>query len=613
MKKKILFLFIVIILIGAKFSFAETNIAVKDTIYPPPNNFDAVEGWYSIHLSWNEPSQGNYNLIGYNLYREDIGLLFFLNDITYRYYFYSDYMVFLGTEYTYWVTAVYEEGESEPSNSDSTIPWTNIYWWEDFGIDYHLMGWTEEPDTSNWYWSPGYARFNWSPPVINFDHSLISPKFIIPEFSTSWEITFSMYANDYPEDSGEVFEIIIVHDSLEDVIWHWDMDDNDDWGSPGGTDFVYESINQYNGELCQFKFRAYGDSTYNINYWYIYSISSYIELQPDYGALVGSVTEGPGFPIEGFAVHAEDIDYGSIYYNVLTDENGEYAINPMLPGIYYVLFTKEGYSNFETILEIPPGDTITLDLIGCIDILTVIPEFIDTTINIYEVFTTNLTAKNNGITPFDWFAYINFNKELNEGPNCIETLSLKEMNKFIFNPTIPSKHTHQDSSWLFIYPSSGTLEPGDSSLIELTFDGTGQTQGTVLTADIIFTSDPDIGTVIIPVTLTITESGVDDVPDISTKLNHNFPNPFSTSTTIVFNLATNLHENTQIISYNLKGQLVKILECGESLSTKATEALYSLSWDGKDENDKPVSSGIYFYQLKIEEEIIDTKKCLLLK
>ena len=609
MKKKILFLFIAIILIGSEFSFADTNIAIKDTIFPPPNNFYAIGGWCSIHLSWNEPSPSNYNLIGYNLYREDIGLLFFLSDITYRYYSYSDYMVFVETEYTYWVTAVYEEGESEPSNSDSTIPWNIIYSWEDFETDYHLMGWTEEPDTSNWYWSLGYACFNWSPPVINFDHSLISPGFIIPEFSTSSEITISMYANDYPEDSGEVFEIIIVHDSLEDVIWHWDMDENDDWGSPGGTDFVYESIHQYNGELCQYKFRAYGDSTYNINYWNIYSISSYIELQPDYGALVGSVTEGPGFPIEGFAVHAEDIDHGSIYYNVLTDENGEYAINPMLPGTYYVLFTKAGYSNFETILEIPPGDTITLDLIGHINYLTVTPEFIDTTINIDEVFTTNLTAKNNGLITFDWFACINFNKELNECPNCIETLSLKEMNKFIFNPTIPSKHSHQDSSWLFIYPSSGTLEPGDSSLIELTFDGTGQTPGTVLTADIIFTSEPDVGTITIPVTLTIIESGVDDVPVISTQLNQNYPNPFNSSTTISFSLSHRDPEDAEIKIYNIKGQLVRTIYSMTNNKLQMTNII----WDGKNEKGNPVSSGLYFYQLEIGNKIIDTKKCILLK
>ncbi|MCK4339492.1 MAG: carboxypeptidase regulatory-like domain-containing protein [Candidatus Cloacimonetes bacterium] len=622
MKKKILFLFIVIILIGSKFSFAYTNITIKDTILPPPNNFMAWGSNYHNNLSWNEPSQSTYTLIGYNLYRSDIGRYFFFDNTQNPYH---DYMVYVCVEYTYCVTAVYSEGESEPSDTCTAIAYGFGPEPEFFDVDWHITGWTTDPvSPNNWAWSPGYAVLNWSPSVLNYDMSLISPQIILPNDTTYiYDLTISMYINDYRADSSEVMEIWIIHDGQETMIFEWDLDENDDWGSPGGTDWVYTDMDQFAGETIQLKFRSHGGDTFNYNYWYIYMVWLNYLIIPDYGALVGSVTEGPGFPIEGFAVHAEDIDYGSIYYNVLTDENGEYAINPMLPGKYYVLFTKEGYSNFETILEIPPGDTITLDLIGHINYLTLTPEFIDTTINIDEIFTANLTAKNNGITPFDWFACINFNKGLAEGPNCIEILSLKEMNKFIFNPTIPSKHTHQDSSWLFIDPNSGTLEPGDSSLIELTFDGTGLTPGTVLTADIIFTSDPDIGTVIIPVILTITESGVDDVTDISTKLNQNFPNPFTHSTMISFNLATKSHpfsvvpiksgrrvnKQTLINIYNIKGQLVKTLYP----MTNDQCPMATIEWDGRDENGNPVSSGLYFYQLKIVNKIIDTKKCLLLK
>jgi hypothetical protein len=36
-------------------------------------------------------------------------------------------------------------------------------------------------------------------------------------------------------------------------------------------------------------------------------------------------------------------------------------------------------------------------------------------------------------------------------------------------------------------------------------------------------------------------------------------------------------------------------------------------WNGTDENGKPVSSGIYLYQLKIDEKVVAGEKMILLK
>jgi len=47
--------------------------------------------------------------------------------------------------------------------------------------------------------------------------------------------------------------------------------------------------------------------------------------------------------------------------------------------------------------------------------------------------------------------------------------------------------------------------------------------------------------------------------------------------------------------------------------TKAGSKQYSIIWNGTDENNKLVSSGIYMYQLKIDGKAIASKKCLLLK
>ena len=87
----------------------------------------------------------------------------------------------------------------------------------------------------------------------------------------------------------------------------------------------------------------------------------------------------------------------------------------------------------------------------------------------------------------------------------------------------------------------------------------------------------------------------------------NYPNPFNTSTTISFNLATKSHKNTQIKIYNVKGQLIKQYKIINS-KLKINEVV----WDGKDENGNELSSGIYFYRLSIYNKLLDTKKCLLL-
>ncbi len=102
---------------------------------------------------------------------------------------------------------------------------------------------------------------------------------------------------------------------------------------------------------------------------------------------------------------------------------------------------------------------------------------------------------------------------------------------------------------------------------------------------------------------------VDDwhYPESEQILFQNYPNPFSSSSTISFS-ATDLHRLTQIRIYNIKGQLVRHFAIRNPQSE-----LTKVVWDGKDENGKLVSLGIYFYSLKIGDKVIDVKKCLLLK
>ncbi len=88
----------------------------------------------------------------------------------------------------------------------------------------------------------------------------------------------------------------------------------------------------------------------------------------------------------------------------------------------------------------------------------------------------------------------------------------------------------------------------------------------------------------------------------------NYPNPFNPTTTISFSVPqTSLFVTLEI--YNLKGQKVKILYTSPSRGLETR----SVIWDGTNENDQLVSSGIYFYKLKVGNDFSETKRMLLLK
>ena len=98
-------------------------------------------------------------------------------------------------------------------------------------------------------------------------------------------------------------------------------------------------------------------------------------------------------------------------------------------------------------------------------------------------------------------------------------------------------------------------------------------------------------------------------PQINSYKLNNFPNPFSNSTTISFYGTTISHELSQIKIYNLKGQLVKVVNSFPNPSLGMIEAV----WDGKNEDGKEVSPGLYFYKLSINGKTEAVEKCLLVR
>jgi len=111
---------------------------------------------------------------------------------------------------------------------------------------------------------------------------------------------------------------------------------------------------------------------------------------------------------------------------------------------------------------------------------------------------------------------------------------------------------------------------------------------------------------------------VEDEEDIvkpEVMLSQNYPNPFnnkgqskyrSGGTNIFFYLPESMEARLNI--YNIKDQLVRTLLSGE----KINEGEHNVTWDGRDDNNRTVGSGIYFYRLETPEKTV-TKKMLIVR
>ncbi|MCK4311595.1 MAG: T9SS type A sorting domain-containing protein [Candidatus Cloacimonetes bacterium] len=94
----------------------------------------------------------------------------------------------------------------------------------------------------------------------------------------------------------------------------------------------------------------------------------------------------------------------------------------------------------------------------------------------------------------------------------------------------------------------------------------------------------------------------------------NYPNPFNPETAISFSLAKNA-KDAKIEIFNIKGQKIRQYSIFPEQSQApygAGNNQYSIIWDGTDENNQPVCSGIYFYKLEADGYSC-TRKMILLK
>lgn len=95
------------------------------------------------------------------------------------------------------------------------------------------------------------------------------------------------------------------------------------------------------------------------------------------------------------------------------------------------------------------------------------------------------------------------------------------------------------------------------------------------------------------------------VPVIATELKSNYPNPFNPETNIAFSMKEAGAVTLEV--YNVKGQLVRTL-----INDVKAAGNHTVVWNGKDNNGRSVSSGIYYYKMNTGK-YSSTKKMIMMK
>ena len=197
-------------------------------------------------------------------------------------------------------------------------------------------------------------------------------------------------------------------------------------------------------------------------------------------------------------------------------------------------------------------------------------------------------------------------------PNVIETMTLlaNEMDNFIrvMAYSTSRAHTSGDGVEGSIFHITYKATDGLALLPPTISFGLGALDipGTSMDPEIlnVACSYPDTSQMVSFSTTNLGVISQDGIP-VQYNLSQNYPNPFNPSTRISFDLVE--PGQATLIIYNLLGKRINIL-----INRAMDAGHHRVEWNGLDMSGQPVSSGVYFYELR-SEKYTARKKMLLLR
>ena len=328
-------------------------------------------------------------------------------------------------------------------------------------------------------------------------------------------------------------------------------------------------------------------SSINFDISEIADLSSNVRIRFSIGATDGS-WQFSGWNIDNLVITGNSVVYGAIDGNVIDVDNGEPSVFAQVMSQYgNTMSDDEGYF---TLNNIPVGNRdIMVYALGFLP-------FTEANINVIENEITYVSCE------------LTTDPNIPPSPQNPQALVINGNDVHLTweEPDLPTEELLAYNVYRngIIVQSVLTEEYFDLDLIDGYYS---------YTVSAVYDSGESLPTNAVNVEIENSEIEYDLIPQNGINIS-NYPNPFNPTTTISFNLTTEITENTELIIYNIKGQRVKYLT--PSLSHPELvegRGVYKVMWDGTDQTKKPVSSGIYFYQLDINGKIAAKNKMMLLK
>ncbi|MGV8048801.1 MAG: carboxypeptidase regulatory-like domain-containing protein [Anaerolineaceae bacterium] len=188
------------------------------------------------------------------------------------------------------------------------------------------------------------------------------------------------------------------------------------------------------------------------------------------GTLEGFVTNGFGIPMAGVEI---EIDNTINTYTTTSAANGAYQLALIPAGNFTLTASIAGYNTTVMTVFVEPETTTYQNVTMLRPSMAVTPNPYSVAVNPNEMVDGAINIANNGDGVLTWNASVSYTSP---GPN----------------------------TWLTVGQTNGTIPAYTNFNVPMAFNASGLAAGTVKTAEVTFTSsNPNVGTVVVPVTMTV--------------------------------------------------------------------------------------------------------------